>query len=151
MDVVDERTPNLGLLLPHPANELDDDVLRVRATLEIIDTAMQLMGLELGDISKASLGLGNVDNTSDANKPVSIAMAAALAGKLSAVPVTTNMSVTRVGNRVTAVTEDGVVTSISYNANGSVNTVSYPRNGKTRTETYAYNSGVLTGMSAAEV
>ena len=33
-------------------------------------------------ITKASIGLGNVDNTSDANKPVSTAVAAALAGKV---------------------------------------------------------------------
>jgi hypothetical protein len=33
--------------------------------------------------ARANLGLGNVDNTSDANKPVSTAQAAAIAGKVS--------------------------------------------------------------------
>lgn len=36
-------------------------------------------------ITKASIGLSNVDNTSDANKPVSTAVAAALAGKINSV------------------------------------------------------------------
>jgi hypothetical protein len=36
-----------------------------------------------GGITKTSLGLGNVDNTSDANKPVSTAQQTALDGKLN--------------------------------------------------------------------
>ena len=43
------------------------------------DTAVQPAGL-----TKAAVGLGNVANTSDANKPVSTAQAAALAGKAGA-------------------------------------------------------------------
>lgn len=35
-------------------------------------------------LTKAAVGLGNVDNTSDANKPVSTAQATALAGKAGA-------------------------------------------------------------------
>ena len=44
-----------------------------------------LLGVTNGavDITKSSLGLGNVDNTSDANKPISIATQQALNGKLS--------------------------------------------------------------------
>lgn len=34
-------------------------------------------------VTKAKIGLGNVDNTSDANKPVSVAVAAALEGKVN--------------------------------------------------------------------
>jgi hypothetical protein len=36
---------------------------------------------QTGDYTKAQVGLGNVDNTSDANKPISTATATALAGK----------------------------------------------------------------------
>lgn len=38
---------------------------------------------EIGDLTAASIGLGNVDNTSDANKPVSTAQQTALDGKLN--------------------------------------------------------------------
>ena len=51
---------------------------------------------------------------------------------------------------MTSITEDGVETVITYNADGSVDTVSYPRGALTRTETYAYTGGVLTGMTASE-
>ena len=71
---------------------------------------------------------------------------AALASSASASVLT----LTRTTGRITSVTEDGVTTTITYNADGTVNTVSYPRNGKTRTETYAYTSGALTGMTATE-
>lgn len=50
----------------------------------------------------------------------------------------------------TTITEDGVDTTIAYNADGTVKTVSYPHAGKTRTETYSYTDGVPTGMTATE-
>ena len=60
------------------------------------------------------------------------------------------MSLTYTDGRVTKITEDGVDTDITYNADGSVDTVSYPSGALTRTETYSYTGGVLTGMTAAE-
>ena len=60
------------------------------------------------------------------------------------------VSITYTDGRVTSITEDGVATVITYNADGSVDTVSYPRGALTRTETYAYTDGVLTGMTASE-
>ncbi len=35
-----DLTPNLGLPLPHPGNELEDDVLRLRDALSSLDTAV---------------------------------------------------------------------------------------------------------------
>lgn len=61
------------------------------------------------------------------------------------------LSITRTSGKITSFTEDGVTTTITYNANGSVNTVSKPVGALTRTETYAYTDGVLTGMTATEV
>lgn len=124
----------------------------------------------------AEVGLGNVNNTSDVDKPVSTAAAAALAAKqeqlvsgsniktvnglsllgsgdvsVSGAAPTNAMALTRTNNSITAITEDGVTTTIAYDAQGRVATVSYPRAGKTRTETYSYNgAGQLTGMSATE-
>ena len=59
-------------------------------------------------------------------------------------------SFTYTDGRVTSVTEDGVETVITYNADGTVDTVSYPAGALIRTETYVYTSGVLTGMTASE-
>ena len=44
---IDERTAALALPLPHIGNYQEDDVPRLRAALELIDTAMQLMGLDM--------------------------------------------------------------------------------------------------------
>lgn len=44
-------------------------------------------------IPKADVGLGNVDNTSDANKPISTAQQAALDGKLSATSAANGLSI----------------------------------------------------------
>lgn len=38
--MIDNRTPNLNLELPNPANSLDVDVLRIIAALNAIDTAV---------------------------------------------------------------------------------------------------------------
>lgn len=47
-------------------------------------------------ISKSDVGLGNVDNTSDANKPVSTAQAAAIAVKITANPSITGATKTKI-------------------------------------------------------
>lgn len=61
------------------------------------------------------------------------------------------LTVNYTAGRVTSIVQDGVTTTITYNADGTVHTVSYPIGSLTRTETYAYTAGVLTGMTATEV
>lgn len=68
---VEELTPGHGLQLPHPSNRLEADVLRLRQALLAVDQILTNLQQQLGAINKASLGLGNVNNTSDAEKPVS--------------------------------------------------------------------------------
>lgn len=104
---ISEQTPR-GFPVPHPLNELQADVHRLRAALNAVDSAMDALqsGIDAkastADVNaavnalnaaiaghaaaatahtKAQVGLGNVDNTADANKPVSAATAAALADK----------------------------------------------------------------------
>jgi hypothetical protein len=69
-----------------PATDLSAGV---QASLSSADTALQVASVtsvnsQTGAVSftKADLGLTNVDNTSDANKPVSTAQATALSGKV---------------------------------------------------------------------
>lgn len=52
--------------------------------------ARALVGASALTSTKADVGLDNVDNTSDANKPISSAVAAALAGKASTATATTS-------------------------------------------------------------
>ncbi|OZI20503.1 hypothetical protein CAL26_23705 [Bordetella genomosp. 9] len=82
-------------------------------------------GLPVNGVTKADVGLGNVDNTSDANKPISTSTATALAGKQAA-----GNYVTRGGNVVNvAWTAQGTTAALKLSIDGTnqnwmVNTLS---------------------------
>ena len=62
-----------------------------------------------------------------------------------------NTTITYTGDLVTKITEDGVDTVITYNADSTVNTIVFPRGGRVRTETYSYANGRVIGMTGVEV
>lgn len=96
--ITDQRTGHYSLPLPHVDNLLRDDVARLREALGGIDTALHGASTSAQNAeqqiqahkqtprahTKAQVGLDQVDNTSDAEKPISLATAAALALKLDA-------------------------------------------------------------------
>lgn len=45
--MIDDRTTNLNLPLPHPANDLEDDVGRLRSALSAVDGKLHLIDLLL--------------------------------------------------------------------------------------------------------
>ena len=54
--MTDDRTPALGLQLPHPQNLLEQDVLRLRAAFAAVDSAYDtLAGLIDGLVTDAEL------------------------------------------------------------------------------------------------
>lgn len=61
------------------------------------------------------------------------------------------MTITRTGEQITKITEDGADTDITYNSDNTVNTLTFMRGEKTRTETYTYADGLVIGMTASEV
>ncbi len=115
----------------------------IAATDTVLDALAKLQAQLGGKVDKVSgKGLSTEDYTT--------AEKTKLAGLSDTRPVS-NLAVTYVNGQATAVTEDGVTKSISYNAQGRVATVSYPYAGKTRTETYTYNTnGQMTGMTASD-
>ena len=141
---IDERTAALALPLPHNANHQEDDVPRIRAALELIDTALQLMSLDM-------------DSRDDALAAAAQALAARAAlleyaaGRPSAVVFGYDAQ-----GRVATVTATvgGVarVTSYTYDAQGRVATVAYPvPGGLVRTETLTYDAqGRASGATAVE-
>ncbi|WP_259016630.1 hypothetical protein [Emticicia fluvialis] len=52
-------------------------------------SGLTITGNTVSGLNKSQVGLSNVDNTSDAAKPISVAQQAALSGKLSSVTVNT--------------------------------------------------------------
>jgi hypothetical protein len=65
------------------------DALAINATqAHIDDTTIHFLK---GDVSKSDVGLGNVDNTSDLNKPISTATQTALDGKQATLVSSTNI------------------------------------------------------------
>lgn len=104
-------------------------------------SAAETQEVELVTLTKADVGLGNVDNTSDANKPISTATQAALNGKQATITggastiTTSNLTANRalVSNAngkvaVSAVTDtelgylDGVTSNIQDQLNGKLST-----------------------------
>ena len=90
---VDERTPTLGLPLPHLLNDSRDDVDRLREALDLIDAAQQLVALALADkaegteLAALALSTGNAlaDKASSASvQALADSTADALALKASA-------------------------------------------------------------------
>ena len=134
---IDERTAALALPLPHIGNYQEDDVPRLRAALELIDTALQLMGLDM-------------DSRDDA-----LASRAALleydAGRPSAVVYGYDAQ-GRVATGTATVGGVARVTTYTYDAQGRVSTVAYPvAGGLVRTETFNYDAqGRASGATAVE-
>lgn len=104
-------------------------------------SAAETQEVEIVEITKADVGLGNVDNTSDANKPISTATQAALNGKQATITggASTITSSNLTANRalvsdasgkvaVSAVTStelgylDGVTSNIQTQLNGKLST-----------------------------
>ncbi|PIF89743.1 YD repeat-containing protein [Acidovorax sp. 62] len=134
---IDERTAALALPLPHIANYQEDDVPRIRAAFELIDTAMQLLGLDM-------------DSRDDA-----LAARAALLEYAAARPSAVVYGYDAQGRVATATaTVGGVarVTTYTYDAQGRVATVAYPvAGGLVRTETFNYDAqGRASGATAVE-
>ncbi|MDP3229376.1 MAG: RHS repeat domain-containing protein [Acidovorax sp.] len=143
-DPVDERTEALGLPLPNLLNDSRDDVGRLRSAMELIDAALQLMGLDM-------------DSRDDALAAADQALAAraALLEYAAARPAAVVYGYDAQGRVATVTaTMGGVarVTTYTYDAQGRVATVAYPvAGGLVRTESFTYDAqGRASGATAVE-
>ncbi|MDH0894343.1 MULTISPECIES: pyocin knob domain-containing protein [unclassified Pseudomonas] len=77
---VDQKTPNAELPLPHPDNDLSDDVLRIRASLQMVDGLLAALASGLDGLTAEGGGL-------DLNLlPANLRALAALAGAADRLP-----------------------------------------------------------------
>ena len=134
---IDERTAALALPLPHIGNYQEDDVPRLRAALELIDTALQLMGLDM-DSRDDALASRAALLEYDAGRPSAVVYGYDAQGRVATVTATVG-GVAR-------------VTTYTYDAQGRVATVAYPvPGGLVRTETLTYDAqGRASGATAVE-
>lgn len=172
----DDKTPHLGLLLPHPGNDLGDDVLRVRSTLLDIDNKFAALDLLLqsDDVDLDQLQeLVNAIKTNAgdvlallATKADRAELTAGLDGKASHAQVSAAVSMASAQASAAAPSYDAQgrmhqlsetvagqprQSTYTYNADGSLSTVVTTFAGTTRTETYSYIGGRFSGMAATEV
>lgn len=135
---VDERTASLELPLPNTLNDTRDDVARMRLAFELIDTAMQLMGLDM-DSRDDALGARAALLEWAAARAAGVAYGYDAQGRVQTATATVG-GVQR-------------VTTFTYDAQGRMATASYPvAGGATRTETFNYDAGTgrMTGVTAVE-
>jgi hypothetical protein len=92
----------------------------------------------------ADIGLGNVNNTSDVNKPVSTAQQTALDTKTPNDPVLNNFVYDSTTGSLLSYQENGITIAFTYNSDGTVAT---SKHGTNPTKTYTYTNGNLSGVS----
>ena len=134
---IDERTAALALPLPHIGNYQEDDVPRLRAALELIDTALQLMGLDMDSRDDALASRAALLEYA-AGRPSAVVYGYDAQGRVATVTATVG-GVAR-------------VTTYTYDEQGRLATVAYPvAGGLVRTETFNYDAqGRTSGTTALE-
>ena len=173
--MTDDRTPALGLQLPHPQNLLEQDVLRLRAALAAVDSACDtLAGLIDGRVTDAVLSaavtalqgsIGNLNTTVSfltaskvgvvnglpgpavTLKPSHLGLGPANGPSLQTI---TRDGLGRIATLSTTVGGQVALQTLAYDAEGRLATVVTVYDGRTRTETLTYAGGLLSGVSAVE-
>ena len=174
--MVDNRTPALGLELPHPDNRLEQDVLRLRASLASLDSACEtLAALIEARVSEAELatavstlqaGINSLGTTVTFLTNTKVGLVNGLPGPaVTLQPVHLGLgpangpslqTIARdAQGRLASVstTVDGKVAlqTMTYDGAGRVSAVSTVYDGRTRTETFGYDAaGLITSMEAVE-
>lgn len=175
--MIDIITEHLGLPLPHPDNDLEDDVPRLANALTALDSAVhavqQLLATK-ADAEAVALALAGLD-TAVQHLASTKANASSLAAKVGSVNGLTGTAITLLPEHLQLGPANGasaldierdaqgrpsVITStqggepavqtIAYTTGGSVQTITTTYKGRTRVETYSYSGGVFTGMTAQE-
>lgn len=173
--MTDDRTPALGLQLPHPQNLLEQDVLRLRAAFAAVDSACDtLAALIEGRVTDTELAaavaalqgsIGNLNTTVSfltaskvgvvnglpgpavTLKPSHLGLGPANGPSLQSI---TRDGLGRIATLSTTVGGQVALQTLTYDAEGRLATVVTVYDGRTRTETLTYAGGLLSGVSAVE-
>lgn len=141
---IDDKTAALHLPLPHLSNWQDDDIPRVRIALDMIDAAMQLLGLDMDTRDEAlTLRAQQVEARAAlleyaAARPSAVAYGYDAQGRVATITQT-------VGGAART-------TTLTYDSQSRVASAAYPvAGGATRIDTYNYDaSGRVGSVTSVE-
>lgn len=173
--MTDDRTPALGLQLPHPQNLLEQDVLRLRAAFAAVDSACDtLAALIESRVTDAELAaavaalqgsIGNLNTTVTFLTASKVGVVNGLPGPAVTLkpshlglgpangPSLQNITRDGLGRIATLSTTVGgqvALQTLTYDGDGRLSTVVTVYDGRTRTETLNYTGGALSGLTAVE-
>lgn len=170
MSVINDTTQALGLPLPHPSNNLQDDVLRVRSALHAVDTALDALQqtiVQKADDATTVQALGQLRlavSALDTDKIASVNGVAGVNIKLTPAHMAlgpANGPSTRAftydgQGRVTQMTEQiqgqAATTAFAYDGQGRVTQVQTSYAGRMRTDVFTYDgAGRVASTQATEV
>ncbi|MDA8455261.1 hypothetical protein M4R22_10860 [Acidovorax sp. GBBC 3334] len=149
MTVVDERTPGLGLALPHPGNKLEVDVLRVRQALTAIDAACEsLAGILAAKVDGAEMA------AAIANLQASITNLGTTVNflsnhKVGVVNGLSGVAITLLPEHIKLGPANGDSAATYTYDGGRVATVSRTVNGHAAVTTYTYDGGRVTRIQTS--
>ena len=168
----DDRTPALALKLPHPDNQLQEDVLRLREAIAALDAAcaalaegkastqdmnsavagmqssLNNLGVTITFIANTKVGVVNgLPGPAVTLKPVHLGLGPANGPSLQTI---TRDGLGRIATLSTTVGGQVALQTLAYDAEGRLATVVTVYDGRTRTETLNYTGGALSGLTAVE-
>lgn len=167
--MANDVTPSLGLPMPSAENKLQDDVLKLREALSILDTKLQDVDETMGQLAFASELRQSVQQLTDAISGILQTKVDKVNGKVgtditlkpedvklgpSNGPSSTTISYDANGRVSVAVEQiDGApaTTTIEYNADSTASTITTIYRGRTRTERLTYQGGKVSKVEASEV
>ncbi|WP_068634900.1 hypothetical protein [Thauera butanivorans] len=155
MPTINDRTPEMEFPLPHPDNDLSDDVLRLRAALLQIDSS--IAGLPTGS------RVETIENSLIALAAAVLAVQTGGLSQLELAQVTDLLNTARpdsatltyTDGMLTGATEalhDGTRTTVlTYTPDGALASAVQTYAGRVRTTVLTYTGGLLTGFETTEV
>lgn len=142
----DDRTTRYSLALPHPSNQLDEDVARLRASLNQIDS---LLSFAITKLASDDPFIDDFQGILDSLKPALLALSV-IESPVASV-FTYDASGRIASSDETLAGGETRVTVFTYNGDGTLNTETVSVGDASWVTTYQYLSGRVVGAEKVSV
>ena len=140
MSVIDDTTTTQGWPLPHPNNQLQGDVLRLRAALQAADAALQAVQDALATKASAQETSDALQGLQDAVQALLSDVSALGTGKVASVNGVTGTNITLLPEHLKLGPANGPASSsITYDAQGRPATMTHAIKGHNATTSFSYD------------